>query len=400
MITVEEALRLIKKQTTDYGTEEIELKHSIGRILQESIVADRDFPPYDRVTMDGIAFQFEAFENGRMTFKIEGVAAAGASQFTLSSADNCLEVMTGSIMPLQADVVVRYEDVEIEGNLATVLVDKLKERQNVHGKGTDRKAGSEVVSKGVMISPAEIGVAATVGKSKIKVSKLPRVLIISTGDELVEIHETPEAHQIRRSNVFLLQTTLQSYNIDADTAHLNDDLKSIKTSLALYLENYDVIVMSGGVSKGKFDFLPEALSDLSVAKHFHKLKQRPGKPFWFGKHPNGTLVFALPGNPISSFLCTHRYLMPWLKDSLGLENQGLTTAVLAAPIHFKPDLTYFAQVKLNSSKDGKLLAHPIEGNGSGDFANLVDADAFMELPRGKDVFEVGEVYPVFLYRGR
>jgi len=398
MITVEEALRLIKNQTTDYGTEEIELKHSIGRILQETVVADRDFPPYNRVTMDGIAFQYEAFENGRMTFEIEGVAAAGAAQFTLSSSDNCLEVMTGSIMPLQADVVVRYEDVEIEGNLATVLVDRIKLRQNVHGKGTDRRAKSEIISKGVMISPAEIGVAASVGKAKVKVSKVPRVLIISTGDELVEVHETPEAHQIRRSNVFLLQTTLQHYKIDADTAHLNDDLKTIKTSLALFLENYDLIVMSGGVSKGKFDFLPEALTALGVEKHFHKIKQRPGKPFWFGKHPKGTLVFALPGNPVSSFLCTHRYLMPWLKDSLGLKYQTPITAALAAPINFKPDLTYFAQVKLTSGADGKLLAHPTEGNGSGDFANLVDADAFIEIPRGKDLFEVGEVYPVYLYR--
>lgn len=399
MITVEEALQLIKDQTTNYGTEEIELKHSIGRVLQETIVADRDFPPYDRVTMDGIAFQFDAFENGRMTFEIEGVAAAGAAQFTLSNPDNCLEVMTGSILPLEADVVVRYEDVKIEGNLATVLVDKVRKRQNVHGKGEDRKAGSEVISKGVMISPAEIGVAATVGKSVIKVAKLPRVLIISTGDELVKVHETPKAHQIRRSNVFLLQTTFQEYKIDADTAHLNDDLENIKVSLALYLQNYDVIVMSGGVSKGKFDFLPEALNDLSVAKHFHKLKQRPGKPFWFGKHPNGTLVFALPGNPVSSFLCTHRYLIPWLKDSIGLKKETVMNAVLAAPIHFKPDLTYFAQVKLSSDVDGKLLAYPIEGNGSGDFANLVDADAFIEIPRGKDVFEVGEVYRVFLYRG-
>jgi len=398
MITVEEALQLIKNQTTSYGTEEIELKHSIGRVLKETIVADRDFPPYDRVTMDGIAFQYETFQNGRMTFEIEGVAAAGAAQFTLSNPDNCLEVMTGSIMPLQADVVVRYEDVEIEGSLATLLVDSVKLNQNIHGRGTDRKANSEIISKGVMISPAEIGVAATVGKSTVKVAKLPRVLIISTGDELVDVHETPKAHQIRRSNVFLLQTTLQHYKIDADTAHLDDDLEKIKIALALHLENYDVIVMSGGVSKGKFDFLPEALNDLGVVKYFHKIKQRPGKPFWFGKHPKGTLVFALPGNPVSSFLCTHRYLMPWLKDSLGLEKQTPTTAVLAAPIHFKPDLTYFAQVKLTSDVDGKLLAHPIEGNGSGDFANLVDADAFIEIPRGKDVFEVGEVCPVYLYR--
>ncbi len=399
MITVEEALQLINNQVTNYGVETIELNDSIGRVLQETIVADRDFPPYDRVTMDGIAFQYSAFQSGRRTFKVEGIAAAGAEQFELSGPDNCLEVMTGSIMPANADVVVRYEDVEMNGKMATVTVDQLKHLQNVHGKGTDRKAGSVVIPKGIVISPAEIGVAATVGKAMIRVSKLPRVLIISTGDELVDIHETPAAHQIRRSNVFTLQTTLQHYNIQADTAHLNDDLNTIKTSIALYLQNYDVLIMSGGVSKGKFDFLPEALDALSVEKFFHKLKQRPGKPFWFGKHPNGTLVFALPGNPVSSFLCTHRYFMPWLKASLGLEKDGHATAVLAAPIHFKPDLTYFIQVKLKHGEDGRLHAHPILGNGSGDFANLVDADGFMELPRGKNEYEVGEVHRVFFYRG-
>ena len=399
MITVEEALQLINNQVTSFGIETIELNDSIGRVLQEDILADRDFPPYDRVTMDGIAFQYSAFQSGRRTFRVEGIAAAGAEQFELSGPDNCLEVMTGSIMPRNADVVIRYEDVEMNGNMATVTVDQCKYLQNVHGKGTDRKANSIVIPKGIVISPAEIGVAATVGKAKIKVSKLPRVLIISTGDELVDINETPAAHQIRRSNVFTLKTTLQHYNIQADTAHLNDDLKTIKTSIALYLQNYDVLIMSGGVSKGKFDYLPEALDALSVEKLFHKLKQRPGKPFWFGKHPNGTVVFALPGNPVSSFMCTHRYIMPWLKACLGLEIQMQPTAFLAGPVNFKPDLTYFAQVQLKHGEDGKLYAHPILGNGSGDFANLVDADGFMELPRGKDLYEAGEVYPVYFYRG-
>jgi len=398
MITVEEALRIIRNQTINLDTETIELNDSIGRVLEERIVADRDFPPYDRVTMDGIAFQYDAFQNGRMTFTIEGVAAAGAKQFELSSPDNCLEVMTGSIMPRKADVVVRYEDVEVKDNLATVLVDQVKLRQNVHGRGTDRLEGTTVIPKGVVIGPAEIGVAATVGKSKVVVRKLPRVLIVSTGDELVEINATPAEHQIRRSNVFTLQTTLSAYHIKADTAHLNDDLKTIKTSIALYLQNYDAIIMSGGVSKGKFDFLPEALEALKVDKLFHKVLQRPGKPFWFGRHPLGTLVFALPGNPVSSFSCTHRYFIPWLKDNMGLVNKAQPTACLAGPIYFKPDLTYFAQVKLKYGTDGKLYAHPLEGNGSGDFANLVDADAFMELPRGKNDFKVGEAYTVFPFR--
>lgn len=398
MITVEEALDIIKAQYQDFGTERIPLHQSVGRILREDILADRDFPPYNRVTMDGICIQYEAFQEGRRTFKIEGVAAAGSEQATLSSPEHCLEVMTGSILPLQSDIVIRYEDVTINDGIATVNLEAIGFRQNIHEKGEDRKKGDLVISQGRVISSAEVGVAATVGKAEILVSRLPSALIISTGDELVDVHETPAAHQIRRSNVYRLQTTLQQFGIEVHTAHLVDDLDTIKHALTDFIQRYDLLILSGGVSKGKFDFLPEALTAVGVEKLFHKIKQRPGKPFWFGKHPAGTLVFALPGNPVSSFMCTHRYFIPWLKGSLSIDAAPFPLACLEEDIAFKPDLTYFAQVKLRYDQQGTLLARAIHGNGSGDLANLVDNDAFIELPRGKDLYKAGEVFPVILYR--
>ena len=399
MITVEEAEKIILSNVNDYGSTSLALEKCMGKILREDLVADRDFPPYDRVTMDGIAIDYQAYAKGQRIFPIAGVAAAGSPQQTLKEASACMEVMTGAIMPQQADTVIRYEDIQVEDGKATIIDEAVvEEAQNVHYKGEDRKEGEVVVKAGTRLSAAEIGVAATMGRVEIAVSNTPKTLIISSGDELVEIHEKPLAHQIRKSNVFRLKAHLAQYGIEADKAHLKDDLPQIKEQVKNFLSQYDIVILSGGVSKGKFDFIPEALSSLGVEKHFHKIKQRPGKPFWFGRHPSGTIVFALPGNPVSSFMCMQRYILPWLSASLGLKETATVKARLAKDVNFKPDLTYLMQVKTHYDDNGYLQAVPVEGHGSGDLANLVDADGFLQLPRGKDEFKAGEVYPLYLYR--
>lgn len=398
LIKVAKALAIIQQNKKNFGTEEIPLAESIGRILRENLTTDRALPPYNRVTMDGIAIQHQFFANGNRTFSVEGIAPAGSPQITLKKEDGCIEVMTGSVLPKNVDTVIRYEDVVIENGSATIQVNELKKGKNIHRQGEDRQRGDLVVKGGAVISPAEVGVAATVGKSSLKVARLPKTIIISTGDELVEIEEKPLAHQIRKSNVHRLQATLLKYKIKADRHHLDDDMAIIQKDLKEIIEKYEVVILSGGVSKGKFDFLPDALAALGVEKLFHKIKQRPGKPFWFGKAPNGTLVFALPGNPVSSFLCTQRYFVTWLNASLGLPTDNLPHGILTEDTTFKPDLTYFLQVKVSYNEKGQILATPVSGNGSGDLANLVDADAFLQLPTGKDLFEKGEVYPLLFYR--
>lgn len=398
MISVQEATEIILQHGLDLGVEEVPLTAAIGRVLREDLFADRPFPPYDRVTMDGIAIKYASFAEGSRSFPIEKVIAAGDPEGVLENPANCVEIMTGAVLPKGADIVIRYEDIAIKDGIAQIMTEAIKSSQNVHWEGSDRPIGSKIVEAGQLISPAEVGVAATIGKAMLKVSRLPKTAIISTGDELVDVSEKPLPHQIRRSNVYRLQATLKQFNIEVDAYHLIDDQASIEKAIQQMLGTYDVLMLSGGVSKGKFDFVPAAMEALGVKKLFHRIKQRPGKPFWFGAAPSGALVFALPGNPVSSFMCTQRYFVPWLRHSLGLDILNLPIACLEKPVTFKPDLTYLCQVSTRFDTDGRLLARPAEGHGSGDLANLVEADAFMELPRGKDTFEVGECFPVYFYR--
>ena len=397
MISVEEAKQIVFQTVRDYGIEPIPLSQAVGRVLREDLLADRDFPPYDRVTMDGIAINRKHFKPQKK-FTIEGIAAAGAPQMTLKNKDNCLEVMTGSILPLETDAVIRYEDLIIDNQKAEINLDHIKQDQNIHRKGFDRLEKSLLIKSGIQISPAEIGVAATIGKSHVKVSQLPKCMIISTGDELVPVKDAPLPHQIRRSNVHSVIAALETYNIDADKEHLMDDKAELSLRLKQILEQYDVLILSGGVSKGKFDYLPEVLENLGVKKLFHKIRQRPGKPFWFGQASSGARIFALPGNPVSSFMCTQIYVMDWLRQCLGLPKILNPYGILQEDLIFKPDLTYFAQVKIAYNEKGQILAYPIEGNGSGDLANLVDADAFIRIPKGMNEFKKGAAYPLYFYR--
>ena len=366
--------------------------------------------------MDGIAIPFQSFESGQRDFEIEGLQAAGSAQLILSDAIKCIEVMTGAVLPRGTDTVIPYEQVKIKEITATITLDEFVQFKNVHTKGKDEVQGAVVIEKNTQISSAEIGVLATVGKSIVKVAKLPKVMIISTGDELVEVSETPENYQIRRSNVHTLVSLLARFQIKAQIAHISDNKERLKNKISIYLKEYDVLLFSGAVSKGKFDFIPEVLDELGVEKLFHKVAQRPGKPFWFGRKVSPEIkgwasseiemspieirdkvVFAFPGNPISTFVSCAKYFTPWLQKSIGLEFINRNFAVLAEDIVFKPTMTYFLQVKIEN-ENGVLKAYPYKGNGSGDLASLVKTAAFIELPSDQIEFKKGAVFPIIPYR--
>ncbi len=397
IVRVEEAERIILAQVRDYGTELIPFESALGRVLAEDILADRDLPPCNKATMDGIAILYSSFEKGNRSFQVKGIIAAGEPPFEIENEHECVEIMTGAALPGATGTVIRYEDVKIENGVATVNVDTIKAGQNIHRKGRDKKAGDIVAFANTVIDPALISMAASVGKNMLLVKKLPKVVIISTGDELVGVTTQPTTYQVKRSNSYMVKAVLQQYAINADMLHIPDNADLTKQSIKKCLEDYEVIILSGGISMGKFDYVPTALKEMGVTKLFHKVLQRPGKPFWFGSYNERVLVFAFPGNPVSTFLCLHRYFIPWLESKLKIKTQKVF-AILSEDVTFLPPLQYFVQVRLGINEQGQLLAAPDEGNGSGDFANLLDTDAFMELPAEQSNFSKGEVYRIWPFK--
>ena len=395
MITVSEASAIILSHSIETGVEEVSIQEACGRVLREVVRADRDFPPFDRVSMDGIAIAFEAWQTGNLSFTIESIQAAGQQQKQLTNTQACIEVMTGAMLPLGTDTVVPYENVLIKDGKANITIEKIERGENIHKQGVDARANSELLLPGIKISPAEVALMAAVGKKKIQVAAFPKTAIISTGDELIPVELIPLPYQIRRSNSYALQAALRELGCAADQFHLPDQPELLDAEVKKILQHYSLIIFSGGVSKGKYDYIPQTLERNGIQKRFHQVSQRPGKPLWFGtsaKH----VVFALPGNPVSTYMCFYRYIKPWLMKSLGCE-QPVQQVVLAQNFSFKPALTYFLQVKVKNEMS-QLKAYPDAGGGSGDFANLKAVDGFIELPAEVTDFKAGQVFRYYPFR--
>jgi molybdopterin molybdotransferase len=397
--SVQEAENIVLKHTIDFGVEHVPFTGAQGRVLAVDIVTDRCLPPYDRVTMDGIAISYSAFQKGLRTFRIEAVMAAGDKPVETKHEDECIELMTGCALPATTDTVIRYEDLNIKDGFATITIDAINQGANIHRKGCDKQQGVTVVAANTIVDATVISMAASVGQTMLAVKKLPRIVIISTGDELVDVHVSPSPFQIRRSNSYAIQAVLRQNCIEAEMLHITDEPQTTKDKIIECLKAFDVIILSGGVSMGRFDYVPQALEETGVKKLFHKVQQRPGKPFWFGKHSaTASVVFAFPGNPVSAFLCLHRYLIPWLSPTLGKVAHPNLRAILMDDFTFLPPLQYFLQVHVRVDEESRLVAVPVEGNGSGDFTNLLAANAFMELPAEISNFKKGDQYMVWPFK--
>lgn len=395
MITVREAEAIINEKLLPTNTVKVPLEESVGNVLASEVRCDRDFPPFDRVFMDGIAIVYSSFIQGNRRYPVQELQRAGIAPTQLHQSDHCIEVMTGAVLPAGTDTVIRYEDLRIENGYATIIVDTITQRQNIHPRGQDAKAGAVVLAPGTRISAAETALLAAVGIPDVDVLSFPAVAVVSTGDELVAVEGKPEPWQIRRSNVFAVAAALRSMGVTASTFHVDDNEKQLDEALRDIMKTHKVMILSGGVSKGKYDFVPKALEKAGIQKLFHEVSQRPGKPLWFGRSEQH-IVFGLPGNPVSTYACFYRYIKPWIERCLGV-GQTPQQAVLATAFQFKPALTYFLQVKI-VNETGRLTAYPDPGGGSGDFANLRDVDGFLELPLGRDDFRAGESFNYFPFR--
>lgn len=390
MISVTQAKEIIKALPYNFGVETINFTDSVQRILAQDIVADRPFPPFDRVSMDGIAI---AYEQDTIEWNVVGLQAAGQKAFTLLAPNLALEIMTGAILPNGANTVIKYEELEITNQTVKYIgKNDILKGQNVHLTGTDVNQNTVLLPKGKKIEPSDLAILASVGATEIEVFKNPTIALISTGDELVEPKNQPETHQIRISNVYAIAAQLQKNGFSSTLFHLPDNEAIMHAKLQEIVATFDILILTGGVSMGKKDFLPSIMEQMEAKTLFHKIKQTPGKPFWLGKI-GSKVIFGLPGNPVSSFMCTIRYVLPYLTQNFANNN----TAILESDFSIKSNFTYFLQVNAQNI-NGQTIAKPINGNGSGDFANLIEVNGFLELNfETEQLFQKGTILPLWSF---
>lgn len=396
MLTPAAAEKLIRDAIPLFHKEDCPISEAHGRVLRSDLRADRDLPPFDRVTMDGYALRSSALARGVSRFCVGAVQAAGMRPFELGPGDDAsIEVMTGAVLPVGADCVVPYEETAREGRWVVAKpAEPAAPGTNVHRCGSDHRMGEVIVRAGARLTGREIAVAAACGHPALTVAHSPKVAVVSTGDELVEVDALVAPHQIRRSNDHALRAALIKAGYPrSDRFHLRDIRHEIEHMLWHIVAEYDVVLITGGVSKGKFDFLPAELERQGVRKVFQGVAQRPGKPFWFGLSARLTPVFALPGNPVSAYTCLHRYVLPALDHASGMPVQARLLATLAQPFAVRQRLAWLLPVRLSSGPRAELLATPCSVGTSGDFAGLVDTDGFVELAAGEDLYPAGHNAP-------
>ncbi|MFP6900978.1 MAG: molybdopterin molybdotransferase MoeA [Opitutales bacterium] len=391
MITVEKADEIIARDQQPLTEETIPFENAMGRILREPIKADRDLPPYDRIMMDGVVISSAGWATGHRSFSVSGLQLPGNPPLTLNNPNSCIKAMTGAVMPQGCDIVVPREEYEETAEMVTVNKDFIAEPERfLHRSGSDHLAGEVLINPGVQLGPNEIAVMASCGLEKVAVTREIRMTVIDTGDELVKVGDPITPYQIRRSNAHALTSaSVKEPYVTATSHHCPDDRNMLKNLIGETLEVSDLVLLSGGVSKGERDYVPGVLAEYGVETCFHWVRQWPGKPLWFGRRSGGPLVFGLPGNPLSALTCFHRYVKTVLRGLAGVGPVKPFEVVLTEAITYPRSTTAFLPVNISTGKAGFLEAVPKWPRNSGDFVSIVGTDGFVQLPAEQNDFPIG-----------
>lgn len=395
-LTVAQSERLIRETIPAWPAEQVALDAAAGRLLRQNVLAERDLPPYDRATMDGIALVWRSWSSGQREFPLEGMQSAGQAPGALSNADAAWRIATGAPLPEDADTVVPVERlIETTGGVRIDDGCRPKRGQFIHRQGSDRRAGALLLKEGRRIGGVEMALLSANGVARPRVGPDPRIALVSTGDELVGLDSRPESWQVRSSNGPAMSALLRRHGFGRVAAtHAPDDPDVLAERIRAALSKSDAMILSGGVSKGAKDYVPGVLARLGARPVLHRIRQRPGFPLWFGMHGEKP-VFGLPGNPVSSLVCLRRYVIPALGNAQGAHSPAPEHATLTGEVSFRPNLTWFLPVGLSTDNDGRLLARPRPTNTSGDFASLAQTDGFAQLPASRSSFPAGYTARIF-----
>lgn len=398
LISPETARNLITQHLSPIPAVSCPLNKCANRILRQEVVADRPFPPFNRSMMDGFAIRAKDIDDQGI-FKIAIQMPAGSpAQKVGPEKANCAEIMTGAVVPEDTDCVVPYEVTQRIDSETIQLMQPAEHHTGdcIHAYASDRPQGEILLQPGTQIGSREVAVAASCGYNELQVSKIPAIAIVSTGDELVNVVNQPEAHQIRRSNDIAIETALAGVHLYAqERAHLPDDASISKKQLQSLIETNDIVIISGGISMGKKDYIPGALDELGLTGHFHGISQKPGKPMGFWSNAQ-CAVFTLPGNPSSTLTCLHHYVIPALFRAMGQIEHSLPRLVnIDAPIKARDDLTIFSPVKITQANQ----ASPRPTNNSGDLVRILDSDGYIEVaPTVDKSYATGTAFVFYPWR--
>jgi molybdopterin molybdotransferase len=395
MLTVAEAQAIVLRNSRPLPPVNASLTPSaLGTVLAEDVVSDLDMPPYDKAMMDGYAVRTADLPDGRASLAVVEEVTAGRTPRHPVAPGQATRIMTGAPIPAGADAVVMIEQTRLNGGWVVIEDRAPHPGQNIMPRGREMRAGETVLTAGSLLRPQELGLLATVGRVAAQVYPAPRVAVLSTGDEVVEAGERPGPGQIRNGNGPMLCAQLaRAGGLPQYLGIARDRLDSLRPLIAEGLRG-DVLILSGGVSAGQLDLVPGVLQQADVQPHFHKVAMKPGKPVFFGTRAD-TLVFGLPGNPVSALVCFELFVRPALRRLAGHAEPGpfLVRAVLAQDFAYRTDRPTYHPALLDAAETGWRV-RAVPWYGSPDLRGLTKANAFVIFPPGDHQHRAGQMFDV------
>ncbi len=399
MISVAEAIGIILRETKNLPAERIRLEKARGRVLAEDVLADTDLPPFDRARMDGYAVRAKDTANAPIELRVVGEAAAGAGwREREMQAGEAVRIMTGAPIPSGADAVQQVEVTSETADGSAVNIERAATAgQFISERGTEIRKGETVLRAGTEINAAMMAALASFGYAKVKVAKRPRMAVLATGTELVAVGETPGADQIRDSNSYSLAAYAELAGATVEQLPLaGDDTKTLQFAIEDAAARCDALVLSGGVSMGVYDFTKAALRALDAEIFFERVRLRPGKPTVFARRDN-TLIFGLPGNPVSVSVTFNLFARTALRRLQGIHEDAALSeehAVLAREVKGSVERASYLPATLRTNAQGTLIAEPLRWSGSSDFVAFTQATALIIVPEGVPKIEIGAIVSI------